>query len=227
MMGMSLVSWSTRYWRTKVSPSTPGMTRSCKMTVGLISWAALRAPSPAGGAVTASRSFDSLIAILGRQQSMLVTKHIDQLRRDAFQRQDVHCGARFGGGFGHAVNRAAGLVLRDGVMAFVTLGFQAQRAVAPHAGQQHAHDLARPEQIDALEKNVDRWAVNVIARLRGISKAVGRLQHQVVAGAGKQHGASRGTIALLGHPYRQNRLLAQPLRHSRGKLFVHVLNDDN
>jgi hypothetical protein len=39
MIGMRLIAGSARYRRTSSSPSTPGMTRSCRITVGFTRWA--------------------------------------------------------------------------------------------------------------------------------------------------------------------------------------------
>src|ERR1035437_3658016 len=58
---------------------------------------------------------------VGMRLSCLMSggKNTCQFWRNTLNRQNVHRGSQRGGGFGHAVNRAGGLVLGYGVVAFI------------------------------------------------------------------------------------------------------------
>src|SRR6266404_4762490 len=157
--------------------------------------------------------------------SELVFERIYQPRCDAFQGEYVYRGAEARGGLGHAVDRARGLVLGNGVVAFVAQGLQTFRAVPAHARQQDTHRLTRPVRADAGEEDIHGWPVGLLARLRPIPDALGGYECQMVVGAGEQHRAWGRAIAFLRHAYRQARIAAQPFRHPLSESLVHVLND--
>ena len=110
--------------------------------------------------------------------------------------------------------------------ALVAQRLQAQRAVAPHAGQQHADDVALPEPADALEKHVDRRAVRHSRAARACSRAGApafRIRWSLVpaSSTAPRLGRSPSSATRTG----SGRLLAQPLRHAGGELLVHMLHD--
>src|SRR6267143_5504223 len=101
----------------------------------------MTAYSSNGRAVTVARFVDACITI---SVLILCSTRLYQFGRDVVERHDVHGGVQCSSGFGHAVHCTTGLVLSDGIMAFVAERFQAHRTVSPHPGQQHPEHVAWP-----------------------------------------------------------------------------------
>src|SRR5260370_10005373 len=140
-----------------------------------------------------------------------VSERIYQPRCDGFQRQYIHRSAQAGRGLGHALDGARGLVLSNGVVAFVAQGLQTFRTVAAHARQQDPHRLTRPVCADAGEEDIHGWPVGLLAWLRSIPDALRGYECQMVVGAGEQHRTGGRARAPPSHAYPPCRISSPPI----------------
>jgi len=142
------------------------------------------------------------------------------------ERQSFDGGAEFGGGAGHAVDDAGGLVLGDGVPGGLLELGKSKGAVFAHAGQQQSDAGAGPSGKEAPEEDVDAGAVGVGARLGDIGDAAVGSQDEMVVGRGDEDDAGAGGVALLGDLDGQPGAGVEPSGEAGGEIGGDVLDDD-
>ena len=120
-------------------------------------------------------------------------------------------GAQLRRGAGHAVNRAAGPVLGDGMMALRVQSAQSFGSVPAHAGEQDADHVSRPESFRALEEEVNGRTVGAIRRVPRIDKPGRTRKHEMIILAGQQDGAGLRAVAFAGQAHVERGLAIQPV----------------
>src|SRR6516164_10337094 len=97
-----------------------------------------------------------------------VGDEFDKPGRNIVQGQNVGRGAEFGGGFGHAVDRAAGGILSNRMAARAAEPTESLCSVPADPGEQHSNNWPIPESFGALEEEIDGWAVSAVIRFINI-----------------------------------------------------------
>src|SRR6266496_4154642 len=90
---------------------------------------------------------------------------IYQRRRDPLHREYLNGRAERRGSLGHAVDGAARLVLRDGVMAAVAQRLQSGRSVLSHSRQEDGNQFTWPQTLETFKKDVDGRPVHHVTGL--------------------------------------------------------------
>src|ERR1019366_7299353 len=129
-------------------------------------------------------------------------------------------------GAGHAVNRAAGPILGDRMMAFRVQNAQSLCSITAHAGEQDADQVSRPELVRTLEEKVNGGTVEAIGWVPRVNQPGGTRKHEMFILAGNQGSAGLRAVAFAGQTYLQWGLAIQPARQARREVWIHVLDDD-
>src|SRR3974390_731392 len=99
-----------------------------------------------------------------------VGDEFDKPRGNLFYGQNLSGGIKFGRGLRHAIDRAAGRILGNSVVARRAEATQSLRTVPADAREQCSNDVAFPKARSAFKKHIDGWTVSTVVRLRNIRK---------------------------------------------------------
>src|SRR3974390_2692560 len=139
-----------------------------------------------------------------------VGDEFDKPGRNFVQGQNVGCGTKFGGGFGHAIHRAAGGILSNGMAARAAQTAQSLGSVPADTGEQYSNKLPIPEACGALKKQVNGRTVNDVIRFTNITKAPRTCEDQMCVTTCDQSHTTRGIVMGFGKPNAELASAIQP-----------------
>jgi hypothetical protein len=156
-----------------------------------------------------------------------VGDEFDKPGRNIVQGQNVARGAKFGRGFGHAVDCTAGGILSDRTIARTAETAQSLRSVPADPGEQNSNDWPIPEALGALEEEVNRWTVSAVIRFTNVPKTPRTCEDQMCVATCHQGNPALGIVMGFGKPHAQRASAFEPNGQRTRKQRINVLDDNN